>query len=246
MTSPDNRYVRNELVRDVGAEGQRRLFESSVAIVGLGGLGGPVAYYLAAAGVGTLALIDDDDVEVSNLQRQILHATDQIGKSKAASAAHRIGELNPDVVALPIAQRITARNAKIVLEQYDVVVDATDSFEAKYVLNDACIDLRKPFSTAGVVGLSGQALFVVPGKTPCLRCIMPSVPEGIPSPGEAGIIGAVPGVLGSIQALEIIRWLTGIWREEPQGKGLLHGLDGRRMSVRTLHVSARADCRCRM
>jgi adenylyltransferase/sulfurtransferase len=212
--------------------------------VGLGGLGSPVALYLAAAGIGTLGLIDSDAVELSNLQRQVLHETGRIGMGKAKSAAVTLRALNPGVRLEVHAVRVTAENARELLQSYDAVVEATDNFEAKFLLNDVCLDLGKPFATAGILALSGHALFVVPGCSPCLRCVSPEVPQGVPTTAEQGVLGAVPGILGSVQALEIIRWAAGFWSARPGGEGLLHSVDGRSMRLATLRVPRQRECRC--
>lgn len=237
------RYERNLLIPGFGEKAQLRLAESSVAIVGLGGLGSPVALYLAAAGVGTLGLYDPDEVELSNLQRQVLHSTDRLGRDKANSAAETIAALNPNVRTVAECLRLTPSNAAAALKDYDAVVEATDSFEAKFMVNDVCLDLRKPFSTAGILGLSGQAQFVAPGKTPCMRCLVGEPPEGVPTTSEQGVLGAVPGILGSLQALEIIRWLAGLWKPNNEA-GLLHSVDGVTMRLKTLTVARRTGCRC--
>jgi molybdopterin-synthase adenylyltransferase len=238
------RYERNILIPRLGEEGQARLCAARVAVVGLGGLGSPAALYLAAAGVGTLGLFDFDRVELSNLQRQVLHTTDRVGTAKAGSAAVTLGALNPGVTLEPVETRITEENAADLLGRYDAVVEATDNFVSKFLLNDVCLKLRKPFATAGILALSGQALFVVPGQTPCLRCAVPEIPEGVPTTAQLGVLGAVPGILGSIEAFEIIRWLTGLWKAAPEGTGRLHTVDGATLRLRTLTLPARTDCTC--
>lgn len=238
------RYARNLLIPGIGEAGQERLQAARVLVVGLGGLGSPVAYYLAAAGVGTVGLLDSDAVELSNLQRQILHATRRIGQAKTASAAAALGDLNPGVALRQHAERLTAASAEVRLEEYDFVVEACDTFEAQFLINDACLALRKPFVTAGVVALSGQALFVVPGKTPCLRCVLADVPEGVPCTADSGVLGATAGVLGCIEALEALRYIAGLWEPPEDGCGRLHRLDGDAMQLTTLRVPRRHDCRC--
>lgn len=238
------RYQRNLLIPGFGREGQERLCRTRVAVVGLGGLGSPAGLYLAAAGVGALGLFDSDKVELSNLQRQVLHDTPRLGMSKTDSAATALRALNPSVELDLHAVRLTADNATELLRPYDAVVEATDNFESKFLLNDVCLDLAKPLATAGILALSGQALFVVPGASPCLRCISPIIPQGVPTTAEQGVLGAVPGILGSLEAFEIIRWATGLWQARSDGCGLLHSVDGRTMRLATLRVPRRHDCRC--
>lgn len=238
------RYERNLLVEGFGEAGQERLAAARVAVVGLGGLGSPVALYLAAAGVGRLGLIDPDRVELSNLQRQVLHATSDVGMPKTESAGAAIHVLNPEVQTETIADRVTPANAADLVSPYDLVVEATDDLETKFLINDVCLELRKPFATAGILALSGQAQFVVPGQSPCLRCAVVEIPQGVPTTSERGVLGAVPGILGSVQALEVIRYLAGLWAPLPGGAGYLHSVDGDTMRLRSLRLAPRAGCRC--
>ena len=238
------RYAPNVLVPGFGEAGQARLAAARVLIVGLGGLGSPAAYYLAAAGVGTLGLMDPDRVEVSNLQRQIVYATADVGRGKTAAAAETLAALNPEVVTERIDERLTPANARDMLVRFDVVVDASDNFETKFLVNDVCLELGKPFATAGILAVSGQALFVAPGRTACLRCALPAVPQDAPTTAQFGVLGPVPGVLGSLEALEVIRWIAGLWREPADGAVRLHALDGETMQLRTVRVPPRSDCRC--
>ncbi|HNR36503.1 MAG TPA: HesA/MoeB/ThiF family protein [Candidatus Hydrogenedentes bacterium] len=237
------RYARNILVPGFGEAGQERCFHARVLIAGLGGLGSPAAYYLAAAGVGTLGLLDFDVVDVSNLQRQILHTTDRIGASKVDSAAAALSALNPDLRIERIYERLTAENAQDILRPYDVVIEASDNFAAKFIVNDACVALRKPFTTAGVSEWGGQMMFVCPGLTACLRCAVPEEPPAPPAP--FGILGAVPGIFGGIEALEALRYLAGQWAPRSDGAALLHTLDGTVMRFRTLPLPPRDECPCR-
>jgi molybdopterin/thiamine biosynthesis adenylyltransferase len=238
------RYERNILVPGFGEPGQEHLAKARVLIVGMGGLGSPAAYYLAAAGVGVLGLIDSDCVSLSNLQRQILHSMAWLNKPKTESAAHVLAQLNPDVRTERFDERLTPENAPDRIRRFDVVIEACDNFEAKFLINDVCLDQKKPFATAGILAMSGQALFVVPGRTCCLRCAVPTIPKGIPTTAEEGVLGPVPGILGSVEALEVIRWLTGFWKAQPDGAGLLHTVAGAQMRVHTLRVPRRPDCRC--
>lgn len=238
------RYQRNTLIPGFGEAAQERLLSARVAIIGLGGLGSPVAYYLAAAGVGTLILIDSDAVELSNLQRQVLHRTGDIGRAKAASAAEKIAALNPDVRVEAVEARVDESTARDLFGRCDAVVEATDNFASKFLINDSCLTLRKAFATAGILALSGHALFCVPGESPCLRCLTPDVPEGVPSTAEQGVLGAVPGILGSVEAMEVIRYVAGLWQPKPGGAGMLHSVDGLSMRLRSTRIPRRQSCRC--
>ena len=236
------RYLRNVARPGFGEQGQARLASSRVLVAGLGGLGSPAAFYLAAAGVGTLGLLDSDVVEESNLQRQLLHATPDIGRPKTDSAAEAIAALNPNVRVDLIRERITVENARDLIQGYDAVLDASDNFPTKFVINDGCVQLRKPFATAGILCLSGQAQFVAPGLTACLRCAVPEPPQ--PPPGVPGVLGAAPGVMGSLEAMEVIRWLVGLWKPQRDGASLLHCLDGDSMRLKTLRILPRRGCAC--
>ncbi len=238
------RYERNLLIPGWGEAAQMRLAEGRVLIVGLGGLGSPAALYLAAAGVGTLGLLDSDCVELSNLQRQIAHTTLRLEQPKCLSAAKALDALNPEVRVETFQARLTASNAEQWIGEYDAVIEACDNFESKFLINDVCLEMKKPFATAGILAMSGQAQFVVPGQTPCMRCVMPEIPEGVPTTGQLGVLGTVPGILGSVEAMEIIRWLAGLWKPSPGGTGRLHSVDGDSMRLRTMRVSRRPECRC--
>jgi molybdopterin/thiamine biosynthesis adenylyltransferase len=209
---PRARYARHLVLPEIGEEGQKRLLASSVLVVGAGGLGSPAAYYLAAAGVGTLGIVDYDVVDVSNLQRQILHGVDRIGADKVDSAAATLRRLNPDITIQPLAVRLEAGNVLELASGFDVVVDGTDTFPARYLLNDAAVHLKVPVVHGSVIRFEGQATVVRPYHGPCYRCLfpVPPPPELSPSCSEAGVLGAVPGVIGSIQAVETIKLLLGI------------------------------------
>ncbi len=238
------RYDRNIRIPGFGEEGQKKLLRSRVLVVGLGGLGSPVGLYLAAAGVGTLGLLDFDVVEPSNLQRQVLHTPLRLGRGKAESACETLAPLNRDVRLRVHALRLTEETGEELFGEYDAVVECSDNFPTKFLLNDLCLRFMKPFATAGILALSGQGMFVVPGRTPCLRCAVPEVPEGVPTTAELGVLGAVPGVLGSLEALELIRYLVGLWRPLPDGRGRLHSVDGDSMRLITLRIPRRPGCRC--
>ncbi len=245
LTSEEHaRYERNLLIPGFGEEAQQRLANARVCVVGLGGLGSPAALYLAAAGVGTLGLIDSDRVDLSNLQRQVIHNTNDIGRLKVESAAEKIAALNPGVTVQCVPQRLTLDNAQGICAAYDVVVEATDNFEAKYLINDICLLLKKPFATAGILSLSGQGLFAVPGKTACLRCAVHEPPRNVPTTAQLGVLGAVPGMLGSLEVLETLRYLVGQWTPREDGAALLHTVEGHGVRLRTMPLPRRSDCRC--
>lgn len=206
-----DRYARHLILKGVGVRGQKRLLAAKVLIVGAGGLGSPVALYLAAAGVGTLGIVDDDVVDVSNLQRQIIHDSDRVGMSKAESAKESIVRLNPDVTVNVHRTMFDAGNAAELIADYDVVVDATDNFAAKFLINDACVLAGKPFVHGGVVQFAGQVMDYVPGQGPCYRCIFRDMPAAgeVPTCKEAGVLGAAVGVIGSLQAVEVVKMITG-------------------------------------
>ena len=205
------RYSRHILLKDVGVEGQERIMSSKVLIIGAGGLGAPVALYLAAAGVGTLGLVDGDVVDLSNLQRQIIHFTPDVGRAKTSSAAAKITALNPDVRVITYPEYALAANIRSLIKEYDFVVDGTDSFAAKFLINDACVMERKPFSHGGILRFTGQTMTIVPGTTACYRCVFQAPPpkDAVPTCSQAGVLGAIAGMLGTIQAAEVLKWITG-------------------------------------
>jgi len=205
------RYDCQLVLKDIGERGQDKLRKSSVLVVGAGGLGAPVLYYIVAAGVGRVGIVDDDVVELSNLQRQILFATDDIGKSKAECAAAHLRALNPEVEVEPYAMRLTAANALDLVRRYDVIVTAVDNFPARYLLNDACVFERKTLVDGAVLRMVGLAMTIKGGETACYRCLFPEPPPPAAVIGcsEAGVLGPIPGTIGAIQALEVIKVLTG-------------------------------------
>ena len=170
------RYSRHIILPEVGGEGQQKINDGKVLVIGTGGLGSPVAFYLAAAGVGTLGIIDDDVVDMSNLQRQILHSTKDIGRPKVESAEEKLNNLNPDCKVVTYHKRLTANNIMAIINDYDIVVDGTDNFATRFITNDACVMLKKPFVHGGILRFAGQALTVVPGEGPCFRCIFRDPP----------------------------------------------------------------------
>jgi molybdopterin/thiamine biosynthesis adenylyltransferase/rhodanese-related sulfurtransferase len=206
------RYARQLLLPEVGVKGQRRLLEARVLVVGAGGLGSPAALYLAAAGIGTIGLVDDDVVELSNLQRQVLHATGRIGQSKAESGRIALEALNPGVRVVAHTERLEVSNAERLLAGYDVIVDGSDRFETRYVVNDAAVALRKPVIHGSVYRWEGQVTTLLPFAGPCYRCLHPSPPpeELAPACDEAGVMGTLPGIAGTLQANEAIKLVLGV------------------------------------
>lgn len=205
------RYSRHILLKDVGVEGQEKIGRARVLVVGAGGLGSPVALYLAAAGVGTIGIVDGDKVDISNLQRQVIHTTADLGRPKVSSAKEKMERINPHVRVEAIEAFLRADNAPGIVGGYDFVVDATDNFASKFLINDICVAAGKPFSHAGVLGFEGQAFTHLP-TTACLRCLYGAPPpEGAaPTTSQEGILGAVAGMLGAIQAAETLKYITGV------------------------------------
>jgi molybdopterin-synthase adenylyltransferase len=206
------RYSRNIILEQVGGKGQEKLLASKVLIVGVGGLGSPAALYLAAAGVGTIGLLDGDQVDLTNLQRQIIHQTADVGKRKIVSAKKRIKAINPDVTVRTNDVWARADSIRDIIREYDFIIDGTDNFPAKFLINDACYFERIPFSHAGILQFEGQLMTVIPGRTACYRCLFPGPPSAntVAPCGQAGVLGVVPGVIGSLQATEAIKYLLGI------------------------------------
>lgn len=208
------RYSRHILVPEIGLEGQMKLLDAKVLLLGTGGLGSPTALYLAAAGVGTLGLIDDDVVDASNLQRQVIHNTERIGMPKTESARMAIEALNPDVDVVEHRVRFGPENVIDLLSDYDVIVDGADNFPTRYLLNDASVRLNKPVVSASILSFDGQISTFVPREGPCYRCLYPTPPpaELAPSCGAAGVLGVLPGIMGLLQALEVVKLVTGAGR----------------------------------
>jgi len=206
------RYSRHILLKDVGVEGQVRIMESRVLIIGAGGLGAPAALYLAAAGVGTIGIVDSDRVELSNLQRQVIHFTKDIGVEKVMSAAEKMQAINPDVTIKAIYEFVRADNITGILDGWDFVIDGTDNFASKFLINDACVMAGVPYSHGGILRFNGQTMTVVPGVSACYRCVFSKPPpkDLVPTCSQAGILGAVAGMLGTIQAAEALKYVIGI------------------------------------
>ena len=235
------RYGRHLVLPDVGMEGQRALKAARVLVVGAGGLGSPVSLYLAAAGVGTLGLVDFDTVDVSNLQRQVLHGTSDVGRSKLASARDRIAEVNPHVTVETHDSRLTSRNALEILRAYDVIVDGTDNFPTRYLTNDACVILGKPNVYGSIFRFEGQASVFATTDGPCYRCLYPEPPPPglVPSCAEGGVLGVLPGIVGTIQATETLKLLLGIG-EPLVGRLLL--IDALGARFRTVRLERDPQC----
>ena len=235
------RYHRQIILPQVGLEGQARLKEASVLLVGAGGLGSPVALYLAAAGVGRLGIVDGDVVELSNLQRQVLHDTPSVGRSKTESAHQRIRRVNPDVTVAEYPVRLDSSNALEVMEGWDVVVDGSDNFPTRYLVNDACVLLGMPFVYGAIFSFEGQVSVFGLGGGPCYRCLFrdPPPPEAVPTCAEAGVLGVLPGLVGTIQATEAIKLLLG---EGNSLAGRLLLVDTLPMEFREVEVRRDPDC----
>ena len=236
-----HRYSRHIILKEVGVEGQLSLNRARVLVVGAGGLGSPVALYLAAAGVGTLGIIDDDVVELSNLQRQIIHATPDVGRHKVESASNSLEAMNPDVKVQPYKFKLCADNVLSIVKEYDFVVDGTDNFAAKFLVNDACVLAGIPFSHGGVLRFAGQAMTILPGESACYRCVFRQPPpeDAVSSCSQAGILGAIAGILGTIQATEVLKFITG------NGQLLTNTLmsfDALTMDFRKIPLSRQEDC----
>jgi molybdopterin/thiamine biosynthesis adenylyltransferase/rhodanese-related sulfurtransferase len=206
------RYSRHFLLPEIGVEGQQKLLDAKVLLLGAGGLGAPVALYLAAAGVGTLGLVDDDEVDVSNLQRQVIHTTARVGVAKVDSAEETIKDLNPDVNVVKYATRLDASNIMEIIDGYDIIVDGVDNFPTRYLLNDATVRLGIPVVSASILGFDGQLSIFKPHDGPCYRCLYPVPPpaELAPSCGANGVLGVLPGTMGLLQATEVIKLIVGI------------------------------------
>jgi len=236
-----DRYARNTVVTEIGEAGQEKLLKSRILVVGAGGLGSPACFYLAAAGVGTIGIVDGDVVEISNLQRQILHSTSDLGRPKVVSASETIRGLNSDVNVEIYQERLSPANALGILEEYDFVIDATDSFSSKFFVADACHFAGKPYVHSAVIRFDGELLTVIPGKTTCYRCVFnePPAPGLTVPPAKAGVLGVSPGIFGTIQAAEAIKYVLGIGELMTDRLLVYDGLSGR---FRDVKVARNHDC----
>ena len=234
------RYSRHILLKDVGVEGQEKIRNGKVLVVGAGGLGAPVALYLAAAGVGTIGIVDGDVVDLSNLQRQVIHFTGDVGHPKVESARDKMLAINPNVKVNTIREFLMSDNALDIIKDYDFIVDGTDNFPVKFLINDACVMVGKPFSHGGILRFEGQTFTHLPG-TACYRCLFKSPPpaNAVPTCSQAGVLGAIAGMLGTIQAAETLKYLTGV------GELLTNKLltfNAKTMDFRKINTRRQASC----
>jgi len=234
------RYSRHIILSDVGPEGQEKISNGKVLIIGTGGLGAPAALYLAAAGVGTIGLVDGDTVDLSNLQRQVIHFTPDLDKPKVESAKEKIAQINPDVKVDTYQEMATSANIRDLLKDYDFILDGTDNFPAKFLINDACVFEKKPFSHGGILRFDGQTMTHVPGSA-CYRCIFGFAPplDAVPSCSQAGVLGAVAGMLGTIQAAEALKFLVDIGDLLTNRLLIFNALN---MNFRTVKVNKNPEC----
>ncbi|MDR3238762.1 MAG: molybdopterin-synthase adenylyltransferase MoeB [Clostridiales bacterium] len=235
------RYSRHIILSEVSIKGQKKLLAAKVLIIGAGGLGAPAALYLAAAGIGTIGVADADAVDLSNLQRQVIHTTQDLGKAKTLSAQETMLAINPEITVKPYQTFVSADNVMSLIDGYDFIIDGTDNFPAKFLINDACVLAQKPFSHAGIIRFKGQLMTYVPGSGPCYRCVFkePPPPDAVPTCRQAGVIGAMGGVIGSLQAMEAIKYIL--------GKGdLLNGwlltYDALKMEFRKIKLPVNESC----
>jgi molybdopterin-synthase adenylyltransferase len=233
------RYSRQLVLADWSGATQERLRNASAIVIGAGALGSPAATYLAAAGVGRIGVVDGDWVEVSNLQRQPLHYTPDLARQKAESAAQKLAVLNTDITVEPYPVEVDADNAAAIVMGADVVLDCTDSFESRYLINEACCNARVPLVEAGALAFGGMVFAIRPGETACYRCAFPTAPADAPRCSDLGMLGAVAGVIGSLQALEALKLLTGVG--ERPGDRILQ-FDGLTLQQTLVHTSRRPDC----
>lgn len=235
------RYSRHIILPEVGGKGQEKISNAKVLMVGAGGLGCPVGYYLAAAGVGTIAIVDNDEVELSNLQRQIAHSVNTLGVNKAESAKKTFEALNTDINVIAIKERINSTNILDLMKDYDIVVDGTDNFPTRYLINDACVILKKPLVSGAILRFEGQVTTILPGEGHCYRCLFeePPPPGLVPSCQEAGVLGVLPGVIGALQATEVLKLIIG------KGKPLMNQLliyDALGVNFRKVKVPKNKNC----
>ena len=235
------RYSRHLIIPEIGVEGQEKLVQAKVLLVGAGGLGSPLGLYLAAAGIGRIGIVDFDTVDVTNLQRQIIHRTEDVGRLKVESAKERINQINPDVQVTTYNTRLTRENILDILKDYDLVIDGTDNFQTRYLVNDASVFQKKPNVYGSIFRFEGQATVFYPFKGPCYRCLFPEPPPPgmVPSCAEGGVLGVLPGIIGTIQATEGIKLITG------QGEPLIGRLllfNALKMQFRSVAIKRDPDC----
>ena len=245
LTEPQiRRYARHIVLAEIGGVGQARLIAARVLVIGAGGLGAPLLQYLAAAGIGTLGVIDHDRVDLSNLQRQVIHRTAAIGISKVLSARHALAEINPEVEVIVHDERLVAENAERIVAGYDIVADGSDNFATRYLLNDICYRLKKILVSAAILRFDGQISTYKAWRGaghPCLRCIFPAAPseDAVPSCAQAGVLGALAGTLGALQATEVVKEILGIGRSL-SGRLLMY--DALAASFDEMAIAKRPDC----
>lgn len=237
------RYSRHIILEKIGGKGQKKILSAKVLIIGTGGLGAPAAMYLAAAGVGTIGLVDYDTVDLSNLQRQIIHSTQDVGKEKILSGRETINSLNPDVKVFTYDAQVTSENISDIIrdQDYDFIIDGTDNFPAKFLINDACVLLKKPFSHAGIIRFQGQTMTYVPGKSPCYRCVFPKMPpkDAVSTCRQAGVLGVMGGVIGTLQATEALKYILEIGELLT---GYLLTYDALTMTFRKIKINKNKNC----
>src|SRR3989338_4163993 len=235
------RYSRQIILPNVGGKGQEKILKAKVLIIGAGGLGAPCSFYLAAAGVGRIGLVDSDKVELSNLQRQIVHTTADAGAPKTESGKKRLNALNPEVKVVAHQIRLDSTNILGIIKEYDIIVDGSDNFPTRYLVNDACVIAKKPLVHAGIFRYDGQIMTIVPGAGPCYRCLFPEPPPpgAVPSCQEGGIFGAVAGVLGVLQANEVLKFILGAGQLLAGRMLIFNALDS---TFRTVKVPKDKDC----
>lgn len=235
------RYSRHILLQDVGVEGQAKLLNAKILIVGAGGLGAPAALYLAAAGIGTIGIVDSDQVDVSNLQRQVVHFTKDINVPKVESAKEKMLAINPDIQVRTYNECLRADNILDIIRGYDFIIDGTDNFPTKFLVNDACVMENIPFSHGGILRFDGQTMTVVPRQSACYRCVFrtPPPPDAVPTCSQAGVLGAIAGMLGTIQAAEALKFVTEV------GELLTDNLlsfDAKTMNFRKVKLHKQENC----
>lgn len=236
-----NRYSRHIILPEVGGKGQEKISNGKVLIIGAGGLGAPAALYLGAAGVGTIGIADGDEVDLTNLQRQIIHHTPDVGRPKVVSAREKINQINPNVNVIIYQTKVDSHNILEIMKDYDVVMDGTDNFAAKFLINDAAVMAGKPLVHGGILRFVGQLFTIVPGETACYRCVFlsPPPPDAVPTCKEAGVLGAIAGQVGVLQAIEVLKLLIGI------GKPLKNRLltyDALKLKWREIALKKNQDC----
>jgi adenylyltransferase/sulfurtransferase len=235
------RYSRHIIVPEIGGQGQKRINQAKVLVIGAGGLGSPVALYLAAAGVGQLGIVDNDVVDLTNLQRQIIHTTKDVGRPKTESAQEKLVALNPDIKVKAYQQLLSSDNVMDLINDYDIIVDGTDNFPSRFLINDACVLANKPLVHGAILRFDGQVFTIIPGKTACYRCIFeqPPPPGSVPSCSQAGVLGAIAGMVGTIQAAEVIKLIID---KGTSLTGRMLVLDALDMRFREVKIKKNPDC----